>query len=98
MEVVFPGNKKAKAKPGEALKAVAAKAKYSPNYGCGQCGRARRGWRKHVVGADHSKQTDIVTASYRDRGGQVRLLRAQGLRREEVPRVRRQGKCPCNNR
>jgi hypothetical protein len=35
VEVTFPGNKKVKAKPGEAFKAVAAKAKYSPNYGCG---------------------------------------------------------------
>lgn len=36
MEVIFPGNKKAKAKPGEAFQAVAAKAKFSPSYGCGQ--------------------------------------------------------------
>lgn len=41
VEVIFPGNKKAKAKPGEAMKAVAAKAKYSPNYGCGEQGAGR---------------------------------------------------------
>ena len=39
VEVIF-GTKKTKAKPGEALKAVAARAKYTPNYGCeeGKCG------------------------------------------------------------
>ncbi|TFJ83684.1 hypothetical protein NSK_004788 [Nannochloropsis salina CCMP1776] len=40
VEVIWPGNKKVKAKPGEALKAVAARARYTPNYGCeeGKCG------------------------------------------------------------
>ncbi|CAM9729110.1 unnamed protein product, partial [Phaeothamnion confervicola] len=39
-EVVFPGNKKTQANSGDALKAVAAKAKYSCSYGCeeGKCG------------------------------------------------------------
>lgn len=36
MEIIFPGNKKAKAKPGEAMSAVAARAKFSPSYGCGK--------------------------------------------------------------
>jgi hypothetical protein len=34
VEITFPGNKKVKGKPGESLKALAAKAKYNCPYGC----------------------------------------------------------------
>lgn len=57
IEVIFPGNKKAKAKPGEALKAVAAKAKFSPNYGCeeGKCGSCE------LKGSDGKKYRICIT-------------------------------------
>eukprot|EP00607_Mallomonas_marina_P003269 CAMPEP_0182427782 /NCGR_PEP_ID=MMETSP1167-20130531/19528_1 /TAXON_ID=2988 /ORGANISM="Mallomonas Sp, Strain CCMP3275" /LENGTH=73 /DNA_ID=CAMNT_0024610257 /DNA_START=184 /DNA_END=405 /DNA_ORIENTATION=+ len=40
VEIIFPGNKKAKAASGSLLKDAAKKARYSPNYGCeeGKCG------------------------------------------------------------
>ena len=40
VEVIFPNNKKVKVPSGSALKEVAKKAGYSPNYGCeeGKCG------------------------------------------------------------
>lgn len=33
-DITFPGNKKIKGKPGDSLKALAAKAKANINYGC----------------------------------------------------------------
>ncbi|KAG5189841.1 hypothetical protein JKP88DRAFT_232917 [Tribonema minus] len=46
-QCIFPGGKKAEGKPGEALKAVVAKAKYDAPYGCeeGKCGSC-----EHKVG------------------------------------------------
>ena len=40
VEITFPNNKKVKAASGSSLKAAAAKAGFSPNYGCeeGKCG------------------------------------------------------------
>lgn len=57
VEVIFPGNKKVKAKPGEALKAVAAKAKFSPSYGCeeGKCGSCE------LKGSDGKKYRICIT-------------------------------------
>jgi len=57
VEVIFPGNKKVKAKPGEAFKALAAKAKFSPNYGCeeGKCGSCE------LKGSDGKKYRICVT-------------------------------------
>lgn len=92
MEIIFPGNKKAKAKPGEAFKAVAAKAKFSPNYGCGQWWKGMgdgddtgRLWWSEInikltsLRADIGQFLILNVMSQRGRGGQVRLLRAQGL-------------------
>lgn len=55
-DVTFPGGKKAKANPGDPLKAVAKKAGYKAAYGCeeGKCGTC-----EHKVKARHLEESSV---------------------------------------